>query len=161
MRKANFAAVNALSLQRGDRAGSSKIRSLALIASFALAGFGAGVSHAQGSDARVADTEPLPIKADLPGRDIFERQCAPCHAAGPGDDGTPMLPGTMALARKYSGHRYGALELRTDLTVEVLRHFLRNGIGAMPMFRKAELSDADIEAIAEYLKATAEANLSR
>ena len=72
-----------------------------------------------------------------------------------------MLPGTMTLAARYAGFRYGALELRTDLTPELLRNFVRNGIGAMPMFRKSELSDADIEAIAGYLKATAEANLSR
>ena len=50
------------------------------------------------------------------------------------------------------------LELRTDLNANALRYFVRNGSGAMPMFRKAELTDADIDAIAGYLTATAQAN---
>lgn len=131
-----------------------------LVAALGIAAAGTSLAQDVASE-RIADTEPLPIKADHPGREIFERQCAPCHAAGPGDDGAPMLPGTMALAAKYGGQRYGALELRTDLNADVLRYFVRNGIGAMPMFRKVELSDADIDAIAGYLAATAEANLSR
>lgn len=131
-----------------------------LVAALGIAAAGTSLAQDVASE-RIADTEPLPIKADHPGREIFERQCAPCHAAGPGDDGAPMLPGTMALAAKYGGQRYGALELRTDLSADVLRYFVRNGIGAMPMFRKVELSDADIDAIAGYLEATAEANLSR
>ena len=138
----------------------TKVNGVLLAAALGLAAVAA--SEAQDAAAvRVADTEPLPFKADHPGREIFERQCAPCHATGPGDDGAPMLPGTMALAAKYGGQRYGALELRTDLSADVLRYFVRNGIGAMPMFRKVELSDADIDAIAGYLAATAEANLSR
>lgn len=66
-----------------------------------------------------------------------------------------MLPGTATLERKYKGARPGALELRDDLNGDILRAFVRNGIGAMPSFRKAELSDADVDAIAGYIKATA------
>lgn len=97
-------------------------------------------------------------KAEHPGRIIFERQCAPCHGAGPGDDGTARLPGTMALAAKHKGRLPAELELRTDLDANALRYFVRNGSGAMPMFRKAELTDADIDAIAGYIAATARAN---
>ena len=98
------------------------------------------------------------VKADHPGRTIFEQQCATCHGAGPGDDGMPRLPGTMALAMKHEGRLPAELELRTDLDANALRYFVRNGSGAMPMFRKAELTDADIDAIAGYLTATAHAN---
>lgn len=66
-----------------------------------------------------------------------------------------MLPGTATLERKYKGARPGALELRDDLNGDIIRAFARNGLGAMPSFRKSELSDADIDAIAGYLKATA------
>ena len=69
-----------------------------------------------------------------------------------------MLPGPAALAARYQGALPGALELRDDLDAEALRLFVRHGIGAMPSFRKAELSDADIEAIAAYLAATARAS---
>jgi len=62
-----------------------------------------------------------------------------------------MLPGTAALAAKYQGKVPPALEDRGDLSAEVLRAFVRHGSGAMPMFRKTEASDQDIEAIAAYL----------
>jgi mono/diheme cytochrome c family protein len=95
------------------------------------------------------------VRADTPGRVIFERQCAPCHGTGRGDDGAPMLPGTAALARKYGGDLPAELELRSDLSAQVLRQFVRRGSGAMPMFRPSELTDADIAAIADYLATTA------
>jgi len=95
------------------------------------------------------------LRADLPGRVIFERQCAPCHGTGRGDDNSPQLPGTAALAARYAGAKPGELELRTDLNADVLRFFVRRGIGPMPAFRQAELSDADIDAIAAYIASTA------
>lgn len=85
------------------------------------------------------------------GRQVFERQCAPCHGRGPGDDRSEMLPGTAALAEKYESTLPPALEDRRDLSAPVLTLFVRRGSGAMPFFRKAELSDADIAAIAAYL----------
>ena len=81
----------------------------------------------------------------------FERTCAPCHGAGPGDDGRPMLPGTTALQLKYKGTLPALLEARTDLTAVVLQGFLRSGSFSMPPFRKTELSDAEIGDIAAYL----------
>lgn len=121
-----------------------------LIALPAIAGLGFAASS-------LAQPAPSPriVPADLPGRQVFERQCAPCHGAGAGDDGAPMLPGTAVLARKYDGSKPGALELRTDLDAEVLRYFVRNGSGGMPMFRKSELTDAQVDAVAAYLAATA------
>lgn len=85
------------------------------------------------------------------GRTVFQQQCAPCHGKGPGDDGPKYLPGTSALQAKYKGELPPELELRRDLTADVIRSFVRNGAGAMPMFRKAELGDADIDAIAAYI----------
>ncbi len=85
------------------------------------------------------------------GRQVFERHCAPCHGRGPGDDRSPMLSGTAALAEKYDGARPAALEDRSDLSAPVITLFVRRGSGAMPFFRASELSDADIAAIAAYL----------
>lgn len=130
------------------------IARLAAASALCMAGL-AGASLAQSIQAP-ASTKV--IKADLPGRVIFEHQCAPCHGAGPSDDGVPMLPGTAALERRYQGALPAALELRDDLDADMLRLFVRNGIGAMPSFRKAELSDADIDAVAAYLSATAQAS---
>lgn len=130
------------------------IARLAAASVLCMAGL-AGASLAQGIQ---ASPSPKVVKADMPGRVIFEHQCAPCHGAGPGDDGVPMLPGTAALERRYQGALPAVLELRDDLDAEMLRLFVRNGIGAMPSFRKAELSDADIDAVAAYLSATAQAS---
>lgn len=133
-------------------------------AALALAAALAGLAAVQAQTpmpspgARPAAEPQVRVRAEHPGRVLFERQCAPCHGAGPGDDGAPMLPGTMTLARKYRGQLPAALELREDLTVESIGYFVRNGSGAMPMFRKAELSDADVQAIAGYIAATARAN---
>lgn len=136
----------------------NKVRSMAVAVALAVSGLGMASQAQNAGRATAADDKPLPIKADHPGRTAFERQCAPCHAAGPGDDGARMLPGTATLAARYQGRLPGALELRTDLGPEALLYFVRNGTGGMPSFRKSELSDADIAAIAGYLKATAEAN---
>ena len=90
-----------------------------------------------------------------PGKKLFERTCAPCHGQGPGDDGAKLLPGTAALEARYGGATPAALERRRDLTPEVIHYFVRNGSGAMPMFRKTEITDAEIAAIAAYLKKAA------
>lgn len=117
-----------------------------------------GVGALAGS-AALAQTVVREIeRPDMPGRLVFEQQCAPCHGTGPGDDGSPTLPGTAALDRKYGGDRPGQLELRSDLPAPVLRVILRRGSGAMPMFRKGELTDAQIDQLAEYIAATAAAN---
>ncbi|MEO6340877.1 MAG: cytochrome c [Caulobacteraceae bacterium] len=87
------------------------------------------------------------------GEIAFTYSCAPCHGNGPGNDGAKMLPGTASLTMKYKGAKPALLEQRTDLPVPVLRVFVRNGSFSMPAFRKTELSDADIVAIAAYLQA--------
>lgn len=101
---------------------------------------------------------PQIVRADHPGQVIFERQCAPCHGSGPGVNGAAMLPGTAALAARYQGARPAELELRDDLTSAALRLFVRRGVGEMPAFRKSELTDSEIDAMAEYIAATADLN---
>lgn len=91
------------------------------------------------------------------GKALFAHWCAPCHGAGPGTDGAGMLPGTAALEARYKGSVPAALERRTDLNYETLHYFARRGIGAMPMFRKTELSDADLSAVAAYIAQVARA----
>ena len=101
----------------------------------------------------------LPAAAQVPaidGRRVFERTCAPCHGQGPGNDGSLMLPATAALDAKYHGQPPAALERRDDLEPEVLRALVRNGQGAMPSFRKTEITDPEIDAVAAYLKRSAQ-----
>ena len=100
-----------------------------------------GCAAAQAQDAASAER----------GKTKFEHSCAPCHAAGPGDDGRAMLPGTEALTLKYRGTIPAVLEERTDLTAPTLKAFVRTGTFSMPPFRKTELTDAEIVDIAAYL----------
>ncbi|MEO8467413.1 MAG: cytochrome c [Gammaproteobacteria bacterium] len=84
----------------------------------------------------------------------FQHSCAPCHAAGVGDDGRAMLPGTDALRIKYKGAVPPVpplLEERTDLTAPVIKVFVRHGSFSMPPFRPTELTDAEIADIAAYI----------
>jgi mono/diheme cytochrome c family protein len=81
------------------------------------------------------------------GEAVFEYWCAPCHAPG------PRHPGTQALDSLYKGAKPAALEQRTDLLPELTRAFVRTGVSVMPPFRKTEISDADLEALAAYLAA--------
>ncbi|MGC1270461.1 MAG: cytochrome c [Croceibacterium sp.] len=101
------------------------------------------------------------VKADLPGRTAFEHQCAPCHGAGHGTDGAPVLPAVAALQRRYNGDPSPLLELRPEIEADYVRLFVRNGVGAMPAFRKSELTDTQVDQIAAYLRATAKASGAR
>ena len=82
------------------------------------------------------------------GKALYEYWCLPCHGRGPGH------PGTQALAERYGGNLPDALEDRKNLTPEFVAVFVRNGISIMPFFRKTEISDADLDAIAQYLART-------
>jgi mono/diheme cytochrome c family protein len=75
----------------------------------------------------------------------YERFCSACHGEGVG------RPGTLALQAKYKGAVPALLDKRTDLTAEFVKTTVRNGVTVMPFFRKTEISDADLNAIAAYL----------
>jgi mono/diheme cytochrome c family protein len=79
------------------------------------------------------------------GKAVFEKWCAPCHGDGPGK------PGTAALQALYKGAKPALLEQRADLAPDVTKTFVRNGVSIMPFFRKTEISDAELDALARYL----------
>ncbi len=81
------------------------------------------------------------------GKAVFDEWCATCHAA------EGMMPGTIALEAKYQDSVPAALEERTDMTPEFIRHFVRKGVSVMAPFRKTEISDKELDALAAYLTA--------
>ena len=90
-----------------------------------------------------------PVTADSgappAGRVVYEKWCAPCHDPGINH------PGTHALMAKYQGTKPAVLLERTDLPADIVKHFVRHGISVMPQFRKTEISDADLDALAKFL----------
>jgi mono/diheme cytochrome c family protein len=113
----------------------------ALVCALVAGGF-ASVGHAQ----QATQTSASPEKAAAPsGPAVYEKWCAPCHAAGPGH------PGTQSLQLKYNGKVPAVLLDRTDLTADMVSVFVRQGILMMAPFRKTEISDAELKALSAYV----------
>jgi mono/diheme cytochrome c family protein len=81
---------------------------------------------------------------DLTGQEVFERHCVHCH--GPGNEAV----GTLQLARTR-GKDKALLTERKDLPAEYIRIVVRNGLKAMPAFVPSDLTDAQLQSLAEYL----------
>jgi (+)-pinoresinol hydroxylase len=100
---------------------------------------GVFVGHAAGAaDGSVAD-----------GKVVFDRWCSGCHA--PTSDRRKLLAGTYALEQRYKGTKPAALEQRTDLSPDLIKSIVRNGLNVMPRTRKTEVSDQQLDALARYL----------
>jgi len=80
------------------------------------------------------------------GAAVFNNWCSACHSRGPQN-----APGTSSLQVKYQGSVPAALEDRRDLTPDLVKFFVRDGVAMMAPFRKVEVSDPDLDALAAYL----------
>ena|ERR1700733_14656975 len=80
------------------------------------------------------------------GAAVFNNWCNVCH----GRD-VRNSPGTQSLQYKYQGKLPAALEDRRDLTADFVKLYVRKGVATMPFFRKTEISDSDLVALAAYL----------
>jgi mono/diheme cytochrome c family protein len=109
----------------------------------AAGGMVAAALSAHGTTVARAPASP----AVTPGKAIYDRWCAACHDGGKGH------PGTAALAYKYKDDASipPELERRTDLSPELVKFVVRNGISIMPIFRKTEISDVELGLLANYL----------
>jgi mono/diheme cytochrome c family protein len=93
-----------------------------------------------------------PAGAGPRGKQVYDYWCLPCHGTGLGLPGFDELPGTQQLRIKYRDAAVSPLlEERTDLVPEFVKAIVRQGVSFMPQFRKTEISDADLDALAEYL----------
>jgi len=96
--------------------------------------------------AAIAQTAPETKAAPAAvGPAVYERWCAPCHAAGPGH------PGTQSLQLKYGDKTPAVLLERTDLSPQAVSVFVRQGVLMMAPFRKTEISDAELAALSAYV----------
>ena len=83
--------------------------------------------------------------AEPDGKVIYVKWCGACHDSG--------FTGALALQAKYKGSKPAVLTERTDLEAPVVKVFVRKGGSAMPFFRKTEINDAELGALASYLSA--------
>lgn len=117
--------------------------SLAVAFVLVLAAQAAAAQERTASSAWTVSTTPS--KGEPKGYVQYQNYCSMCHGEGVGK------PGTMALQAKYKGALPALLEKRTDLTPALIKAVVRNGVSVMPLFRKTEISDADLDAITAYL----------
>jgi mono/diheme cytochrome c family protein len=108
---------------------------------------------AQGVGDAVVQTAPYSSVEDIAaasngqdkGKQLFSYWCSSCHGSGHDH------PGTAALEKKYQGKLPALLEERSDITPNLTRYYVRTGVTPMPFFRKTEISDSELDAIADYL----------
>ena len=108
----------------------------ALCLSIAILSCGGGIASA------VAQTAQPDYSA---GKLVYGKWCAPCHDPG------VIHPATNALGAKYKGVKAGVILDWTDLPASTVKYWVRNGISVMPHFRKTEISDTELDALAAYL----------
>jgi mono/diheme cytochrome c family protein len=124
------------------------------LAKIAAAALFAATLHAAAQDAafpvaawsRTTATAEDAGSAAERGAAVFNNWCSACHSRGPMN-----APGTTSLQNKYQGALPAALEDRDDLTAALVELYVRNGVATMPFYRKTEIDDGDLEALAAYL----------
>ena len=103
---------------------------------------------------------PIPayqMRAELPsgdrltaGRDgeaLFSNRCAACHLEG--GMGTNLVRKQQMMAG--SGPEAGLIANRDDLTIAYVKTVVRQGKNAMPAQTRVDLTDAELDAVANYL----------
>jgi mono/diheme cytochrome c family protein len=94
---------------------------------------------AQGAD---VTNDASRLAAGQNGERLFLRRCGVCHLDGG--------MGTLILARRLPPAR-AKLQDRTDLTPDFVIRVARNGQGGMPRITPVDATDAELQAIANYL----------
>ena len=87
---------------------------------------------------------PAPVLTKVDGKAVYDAYCGTCHDAGPGH------PGTMRLALRL-GEDKSVLTQRDDLNKQYVKTIVRQGIMLMPPFRPSEVSDNELDALADFL----------
>lgn len=89
-------------------------------------------------------TAPIETTATRSGEQIYQRHCQACHAPGPGH------PATLLLDEKY-GPEKAVIKGRKDLTAIYVKTIVRGGLLEMPPFRPTEITDSELDVIADYV----------
>lgn len=104
---------------------------------------GCGTAPRERQPARPVAQVPAP-PPPAPGKVLFDSWCLPCHGAGPGH------AGTQAIGRRL-GIDHAVLLLRKGLTPAYVKSVVRNGFHMMPPFRPTEITDQELQLLADYV----------
>ena len=102
-----------------------------------------------------ANSVPAQTASETSGKAVFDKWCTACPRSRGAQEchvwQWRFQPGTSALAVKYKGKLPAVLEERTDLTSAQIKTVVRHGLYGMPITRKTEVSDAELEDVVAYL----------
>jgi mono/diheme cytochrome c family protein len=85
------------------------------------------------------------LAMDKEGQAVFKKHCSHCHAPGLNHPGTLQLSITR-------GEAYALLEQRRDLSIDYIKFIVRHGLKTMPAFKPTTLTEAELDALASYLR---------
>jgi mono/diheme cytochrome c family protein len=112
-------------------------------------GLAFGLSVAPSGLLRAADVPAAAPASVEAGRNVYLRQCTPCHARGGA--------GAVLLGRRL-GDAQSLLDRRDDLAPVYIRHVVRNGLGGMPWLTPIELPERELDALVAFLTRNQPAN---
>lgn len=108
-------------------------------------GASSGNGEARPPAAPAIATSEVADAAPRSGHDVYEAQCSICHDPGAGH------LGTMRLTALHGAEQGVLLERDGDGLDDLVKYVVRHGQFAMPPFRKTEISDAELDALAAYV----------
>ena len=88
--------------------------------------------------------EPVDDPAVRSGEQIYKRHCQACHDPGAGH------PATLLLGQKYGAEK-AVIKGRQDLNLVYVKTIVRGGLLEMPPFRPTEITDSELDIIAEFI----------
>ena len=89
-------------------------------------------------------TEPVDEQLVRSGAQIYQRHCQACHDPGAGH------PATLLLGQKYGAEK-AVIKGRKELNLVYVKTIVRGGLLEMPPFRPTEITDAELDVIAEFI----------
>ena len=78
------------------------------------------------------------------GEAIYQANCSHCHDPGMNNPGTQQLT-------KTRGEENGVLIDRDNLVDVYVKTIVRNGLNGMPTFKPTQITDGELDALAEFL----------
>lgn len=115
--------------------------------SMMMSGLMAVVALTMGACAKELASEPTAMAAapgPKSGKDIYAHWCADCHDPGPGHPGTLRMEGDF-------GAESSVLLRFPNLDAETVKFAVRNGFQMMPPFRVTEISDEELDRLAQFV----------